>query len=74
MNELKRALKEAKKLLKDLLRLEEQSGMAFKDFPKSEQSFAKLEMEVAQLRIKQLKEIILEKEKDIKENDTKVFG
>ena len=73
MNELKSALKGIKKLLKDLLKIEEESGLKFKDLSKSEQTFAKYEMEVVQVRIKQLKQIIKDKEKDIKKNVKKVF-
>ena len=66
MNELKRDLKEVKKLLLELLKIEEESGLTFKDLPKSEQEFAKLEMEVLQLRIKQFKQILKEKEMELK--------
>ena len=66
MNELKRELKEVKKLLIELLKIEEESGLTFEDLPESQQEFAKLEMEVVQLRIKQFKQILKEKEMELK--------
>tara|TARA_B100001939_G_C16820108_1_gene563953 strand:+ start:537 stop:848 length:312 start_codon:yes stop_codon:yes gene_type:complete len=74
VRETKSVLKDIKKLLKELLKLEENYGMAFKDFPEDEQQFVKLEMEVVQLRIKQFKQIIAQKEKDIINNKRKDNG
>jgi|TARA_R100000084_G_C4509982_1_gene82058 hypothetical protein len=74
VRETKSVLKDIKNLLKELLKLEEKYGMAFKDFPEDEQLFAKLEMEVVQLRIKQFKQIIAQKEKDIINNKRKDNG
>lgn len=67
MNELKRALKEVKKLLQELLKIHSEFGLGFKDLPESQQEFAKLELEVLQLRIKQFKQVIKEKEMELKQ-------